>query len=490
VAAEVPVKLGVRILLLLVLVAGVGSYIWLQEIPNAEREGKKEKLVGVDKDAVTGVDLVYPDREIELRKDDKGWRVTKPVDAPADDTVVKAVVATVADADVQKTLDQAPSDLAPFGLDKPTVTVRLTVKDGAQPPAIAVGKNTAIGGKTYVKKGDDPKLYLTTSSIGYGLNKQVKDVRDKSVLAFKDDDVTKIEIRPQGGAPVTLVKQPGKDAPDAAWTVAPGDHPADPTEVRSYLSSLRATRATDFPDDHPTDLAKYGLTDPRLAVTVTTGKDATATAQTLLVGGETTEGSQKLVYAKRDDQPTVYALGDWSFRTLGKTAGQFRDKTVLGFDPARVGRAVLERKDGGAITMARADGAWKVEGADGKKTKESVVQAYLQDVRELRGSDVAAEPAKDLRGFGLDAPDLKVALTDKDGQPIGTVLAAKHDGKYYVTRAGSDTVFEARDYMYARLDKHEKDFVEEPGATTTTLSPPAAPPADEPPDAGDDEDGD
>jgi hypothetical protein len=380
-----------------------------------------------------------------------------------------------------------PSDLAPFGLDKPTVTVRVTVKNGAQPPAIAVGKNTAIGGKTYVKKGDDPKLYLTASSIGYGLNKQVKDVRDKQVLAFKDDEVTKVEIRPQGGEAVTLVKQATKDGPDAAWTVAPGDHPADPTEVRSYLSSLRSTRATDFPDDHPTDLAKYGLTDPRLAVTVTTGKDATATAETLLVGGETTEGSQKLVYAKRDDQPTVYALGDWSFRTLGKTAGQFRDKTVLGFDPARVGRVVLERKDGGPITMARADGAWKVESADGKKTKESVVQAYLQDVRELRGSDVAAEPAKNLGAFGLDAPDIKVALTDKDGQPIGTILAAKHDGKYYVMRAGADTVFEARDYMYARLDKHEKDFVEEPGgATPTTLGSAPAPPPDEAPDAGDD----
>src|SRR6266404_1820281 len=50
---------------------------------------------------------------------------------------------------------------------------------------------------------------------------------------------------------------------------------------------------------------------------------------------------------------------------------------------------------------------------------------------------------------------------------------AKHDGKPYVMRAGSEIVFEARDYMYARLDKQPKDLVEEPGAAaaTTTTEP-------------------
>src|SRR5215510_10900000 len=205
-----------RVLVLGVLVAALGAYLWLYELPKAQREGKKEKLVAVDKDAVTGITLVYPDREIELHREDGTWRLVRPV--------------------------QAPADLAPFGLDKPTVTARLTLKDGSQPPLVVVGKNTAIGGKTYVRKDDEPKLYLTTSSIGFGLNKQVKDLRDKQILTFKDDDVTRVEIREQSGQGAALVRA-GKDAKeaatkDAAWTVDPGDHPADPTEVRSYLSSL------------------------------------------------------------------------------------------------------------------------------------------------------------------------------------------------------------------------------------------------------------
>jgi len=55
-----------RILVLLVLVAALGVYLAVYELPQAEKEGKKEKLLGVDKDAVTGISLVYPDRAMEV----------------------------------------------------------------------------------------------------------------------------------------------------------------------------------------------------------------------------------------------------------------------------------------------------------------------------------------------------------------------------------------------------------------------------------------
>src|SRR5439155_986222 len=155
-------------------------------------------LFAVDKDAITGIDLVFPDREIELKKGDQGWRLVKPVDAPADDAVVKGVVNTLADAEVQRTLDEVPQDPAAFGLDKPSPLVKLSVKSGAEPPPIAVGKNTAIGGKSYIRKDDEPKVYLTTSSLQYGLNEQPNDLRDKQLVTFQDDDVQRVDITSSG----------------------------------------------------------------------------------------------------------------------------------------------------------------------------------------------------------------------------------------------------------------------------------------------------
>jgi len=451
-----------KILLLLLVVAALGTYLVVYELPQAEREATKDKLLSVDKEAITGVTLVYPDREIELQKGDKGWRVVRPVEAAADEAAVKGVLAMVVDAEVQRTLDETPQDLASFGLDKPNVVVRLTAKD-ATPPPIAVGKNTAIGGKTYVRKGDEPKLYLTTTAIQTGLNKQVKDLRDKQLLSFQDADVTRVDIRRASGDATTLTRGDGD-----SWTVAP-DQLADATEVRSYLASLRAARATDFPDDAPQDVAHYGLDAPRITVTVT-GKEGVP-PQTLRLGGERKEGSAQHVYAQREGVPTVFALGDWSYRALDKGANQFRDKTVLKIEPTKVTRVELVRRDGGSVVLVRRpEGGWRFEsGADGK-TNEGAVTRLLEDVEELRGDNIAAEPAGDLARFGLAAPDVRLVLADGQGKDLGTLLATKHDGKHYVMRLGGGPVFEVRDYMFARLDRKPSDFVE---PTTTTTAPAA-----------------
>ena len=324
--------------------------------------------------------------------------------------------------------------------------MRLTTASGDLPP-IAVGKNSAIGGKTYVRVGDG-QITLTPASLKVALNKQPKDLRDKQLLNFKDDDVTRVDIAPADGETVTLVKK-DKDA----WTIEPGDQVADLTEVRSYLSALRSTRAVDFPE---TDAAAAGLDKPQLTVTVAFDKGAPP--QTLLVGKETTQGTQKQVFAKRGDQPTIVALGDWSLRTLAKDAWQFRDKTVLGFSADRVGRIVIERKEGTGVTLVHGEpGGWKVDGQE--QSKAGAIQRFVDDLRDLRGSAIAQEPAKDLKAFGLDAPDVRVTLTDHDGKPLGVVLLAKHGGKYYAMREGGPTVFEVRDYMYTRLDKQQRDFV-------------------------------
>ncbi len=448
-------KLG-RILVLLLLVGGLGAYLYWVEVPKARQEATKAKLIDAPADDITAIDLVFPDRELALGKQNGAWRITKPIDAPADDTAVKTLLTSLTGAEIQKSLDSAASDLATFGLDKPDPIVKLATAKGELPP-IAVGKNAAIGGKTYVRVGDEAKVTLVPGTIKVALNKQPKDLRDKSLLSFKDDDVTRVDIAPTGAPPVAIVKK-DKDV----WMIEPGDQPADITEVRSYLSSLRSTRAVDFPD---TDVAAAGLDKPRLAVTVGLGKDS----QTLQIGNDTTQGTQKQIFAKRADQPTVVTLGDWSFRTLGKDAWQFRDKTVLGFGNDRVGRVVLERKAGPGATLVHGEpGGWTVENE--KQSKGGAIQRFIDDLRDLKGSAIAEEPAKNPKRFGLDAPELRLTIVDREQKPMGTVLLAKKDDKYYAMREGGPTIFEIRDYMYHRLDKQQGDFVGVDAPPTTVPS--------------------
>lgn len=455
-----------RIAVLFVVVAALAVYIFQVDRPAQQAEAEKTKLVQVDDDAITGIDLAFPDREIALVKTNGAWRMTKPVDAPADDATVKAILTALSGAKVTRTLDDVGTDLAPFGLDKGDPTVTIHTAGGAQ-PVIVLGKNlTTSAGKSYVRVGDDGKVAITAATVKTAINKQPKDLRDKQILAFQDDQVTRIDIVSAGGPPVALVKK----APDA-WVVEPGDQPADLTEVRSYLSSLRSTRAVDFPADVTPE--STGLAQPGLAVTLSLGENGAA-KQTLLLGNALSEGTQKQIYAQRADQPTIYAVGDWAPRTLTKDAGTLRDKIVLGFSADRIARIVLERKDGPGATLVRsADNVWKAENAGDQPTKEGVITRMVDDLRDLRGASIAAEPPPaDLQPFGLDAPDLRITLVDKDGKPLGIVLASRKDDKFYAMREGGPTVFEVRDYMFNRLDKKGPEFV---GPDTAPPAVPAEP---------------
>jgi len=447
-----------RIALLALVAAALGAYLYFFELPKAEQEAGKTKLLDVGADAVTGLTLVFPDREIELKKENGHWSLVRPVAAPADDAAVGAMVGSIVGSEVQKTLDQLPANLADFGLDKPDPLVRVVAGDRTL-PELKLGRTTAVGGKAYVRRGEEPRVLLVASSTRLGLDKKPDDLRDKRLLDFQDDAVTKVTIA-RGEAVVTLARK-DKDT----WTVDPGAYPADLTEVRSYLSSLRSTRATGFADDAPAALTTYGLDVPRLRVGVYTGGDAPA--QELLIGTEFTDKDQKRLYAKRGDRPGIVTVGEWTLRSLDKTPGQLRDKTVLAFDPARVGTVKVERPDGQGFTATRSDGAtWTLEG--GGTPKKAMLQRYVDDVRDLRGSDVAAEPATDLALFGLDAPALRITLSDRQGTVLGTLLVAKKDAKHYAMRAGAVTAFETRDYMYTRLDKTRGDVVETATAKPTS----------------------
>jgi len=443
-----------RIALLALLTAALGAYLYFFELPKEREESTKAKLVDVSADAVTGLTLVFPDREIELTKADGHWALVKPIAGPADDTAVGAMVTAITGSEVQKTIDELPKNLADFGLDKPDPLVRMVAGDRTLPP-VKLGRTTAVGGKAYALRGEEQKVLLVPSSTRMGLDKKAEDLRDKRLVDFKDDAVTKVTIT-RGDSVVTLTKK-DKDT----WTVQPGGYPADLTEVRSYLSSLRSTRATGFADDAPSDLATFALDAPRLRVSIYTGGDKPE--QELLIGKDFTDKDQKRSYAKRGDRPGVVTVGDWTMRSLDKTPGQLRDKTVLAFDAALVGKLTVERSDGQGFTATRGDGAaWTLEGGGTPKT--AVLQRFIDDVRDLRGSDIAAEPPGDLAPFGLDAPALRITIADKQGKDLGTLLVTKKDPKYWAMRAGGPTVFETRDYMYARLDKKRSDVLET-GAT-------------------------
>ena len=451
-------------LILALLLIGLGAYLYFVESKKIAEEAKKEKLVDINADDVTAVTLVYPDREIALEKTEAGWRLTKPVEAAADDNTVKNLVRAVADAEVKKTIDEPPQDLTQFGLAQPMVIVKLSTKDKALPD-LKVGKTTAVSFSTYVQRADQPKIYLTASAFHSGMDKQVKDLRDKKVIDFKEDDVTRVALRGPDGE-VVLAKADGN------WKIEqPAPYRADSNAVRALLSTVRNLRATDFASDAPSDadLATYGLDQPQRQLVFTAGDGKEAR---LLVGKENEQG----LYVKSGDRPTAFVVGKWASRDLGKGVNDLRDKTVLSFDPGAATAVEVAHGDGGHFTLRSADGKWSLEGSD-QPVNSAAVDSFLAALSRLSGNQVLADASGDLAAYGLATPAVTVTVKGKDDVLIGTVRAGSHSPnppatQYTVKRENEPTVFELRDFQFKQLDKQPADFVAPP-------NPPPGAPAEE-----------
>jgi len=463
-------------IILIVLLLGLGAYVYWVEYPKAQEEAKKKTLVDFKADDATEVSLSYADREIALKKVDDNWRLTKPLETLADATTVKNLINAIAECEVKKEVTDASADLSQYGLDKPLVTIGVKVKD-KQLPAILVGKNTPIGASTYVQRADDKKIVLTNSAFRAGMDKKASDLRDKTIVAFNDDDVRKIQIS-GGDKDIELARKDGN------WNVErPEAWPADTVTIRSFLSTLRSMRATDFAADAGGDLAAYGLDAPRLRVAVTIGKDNIE--KQVLLGKQ---GEKNELYVQVGGQPTVYTVSDWVFRDLNKTAGDFRDKTLLAFDRDKISAVEAKRKDGGQFTLMRGDDKqWRLQGNDGKPNEQNINQ-FLGDLHDLKGYEVVADHPSDVGPFGLDQPLLTLTVLGDNKQPVGTVLLAprpSNEAKKEFTgmREGGPTVYLVRDYLVTRLNKQAQDFVQQPTPTAGPGAPAAAaPPAEAEPD--------
>jgi uncharacterized protein DUF4340 len=473
-------------LVMLAILLALGGYVYFVEVPRDKKAAEEKKLLNFDKEAVTELTLTYPDRVLTLKKTDAGkWRITQPVEADADETTVKNLLNAVADAEVKRTLDEVPQDLAVYGLATPVVKAKLVLKNGKSLPLVSFGKDTPVGFSTYAQKEGDAKVILVPQTLRMGVVKEVKDLRDREILTFNNEDVKKLEIR---GPDREIVLNKA----ETGWALEkPTQAKADETEVKTFLSNLRSLRAQDFIEEPALGLKEFGLDPPQLSINITVGNNS---QKTVLIGGEKTDDKgTKNRYVKRTDlEKPLFLAGEWVWRDLDKNVADFRDKTVAQFTAEQVKKVEVKRRDGEGFTLTRgADNKWNIDKTQEGTLREPALSQFVDELRQLRGFEIAAENPTDLGAYGLDAPVVSATISDGEGKKLATILTGqKGEGesrKTFAMAEGGQTVFGLRDYVFDRLDKKPADFWGKPAEKKegTPATPPATTPTDEEDEPGD-----
>ncbi|MBE3574236.1 MAG: DUF4340 domain-containing protein [Firmicutes bacterium] len=246
-----------------------------------------------------------------------GWRLVKPVDARADETVVGSLLSTFTDLKASDKVAEKAGNLAQYGLNAPQRSLTLRLRSG-KTYTLLVGGQSPLGTDYYVMlKGSSPVYTLPGSDLDVW-PKDTAGLRDHRVVMANADQVTALDVTYNGRR---LVMSKGKDG---VWVVKepyPGKKPSS-TDVQSLLWDLTWLNADGFVNDHPSaaDLHRYGLDQPWLAadvslpgggaaagrVRVLVGKQLSASAAAAL--GTGSAGTAKYYYVKNSSDPTVYAV--------------------------------------------------------------------------------------------------------------------------------------------------------------------------------------
>jgi hypothetical protein len=359
------------LLVLLVLVLGLGAFIWFYErkLPSSEERVEIGKKVfnQLQKDEVTAVAIESAKGTVRLEragpakpaKTKKGgvsaepaveWRIARPFASRADSFAVDRLLQAVTGLEKTRTLDAV--DRKAVGLDKPRATVRLTT--GAGERVLRLGAEVPPGGTLIAGVEGRKGAYVVSDSILAEVEKPPGEWRDRLVFRGDREAVQRIAMTGAAGGPVVLVRRT-----DGFWLEHPFADRADRDLVDGLLSDLTGLTAERFLDGP--FAADSGLNPPRGTVEVAFSGGAAPVRIELggpVTGGAAPEGqpSGELSYARAGD--TVFEVRTRLAEAARRSAADWRSLQFSAFQIHQID-SVTVRDGGVAMELTRSGTDWK-----------------------------------------------------------------------------------------------------------------------------------
>ena len=435
-------------LVVLALIGGFAFYLSRQ--PVAQKNYKLfSDLAPAD---IAQIELHGPARDLVIDRAGPGlWRIVKPVATAADNNAVDALAAAIANLEVIDTVDTAGDNaagLANFGLENPAVTVTVTTTDKRVLPGIMIGSDTPVGSNTYIKTTDQPAVLLIGAGFTAESGRTLNDLRSHTLVDLTSDQVNRLVIARADGSVIEIVRQ------GVNWKIVkPREYPADQAAVEQMLEVLAAARVSEFIEENPADLDKFGLVKPAIELELDGGKDNAR--HSIAIGFKQPDASENAVFARpgEGDRP-VLTIADYIVKAIDKSFDDLRDKTVLAFDQAQVARITLI---GGpvSIVVERAPGKqWNVI-AEGKTApaQPEVIASMLDQLHGLKGTKIVENPMTDPQPFGMVHPNLTATLYGQGGKEIGSIYVSQIEATMQPGVTAGKAVAQTFGYATSSADK-------------------------------------
>jgi hypothetical protein len=394
---------------------------------------RDKTVVSFNRSDVSGFEIATGQETLAVQRADGKWNLTSPRALPADGELIGEFLDKLGGARVTAFVAEAPSSLAPYGLDRP---VRVAIHTGTDKDratrTVNFGRVDAEKKGVYAMRPGEASVLLVPQDVWQALPRNVAVLRNKVVVEYDRDKIERVEIDSPRGA-VTLARE------DTRWKItAPEPLAADSAEVGAFLSSLRDLRALGFLTDDASGIPRY-LAKPEVRVTLTQ-KDGPPTTL-LLAPSPEARGGQPSAYAAVADRGPVVLVDAKALASLRRSALDLRDRTVVSVEPKDVKRVRL-KAGSESMLFERKDTEWRVVEPAKGAAKSARVDDVLYMLRGLRWKEIAAPNADDAARWGLDNPTLEITLFKADGAEVATIVIGKREGdQAWVQTRAQPTVY-------------------------------------------------
>ena len=409
------------LLVAVVLLAVLGGAVWYSNKKQAQKEkapsDTSPKVVSIPDAQFREVRLQKAGAEpIVLNRDSGKWALTAPEAYPADPDASSSLVSTLSSLTADKIIEDKPTDLASYGLANPSLKVQVKEKDGKQ-VELAIGDDAPTGSGVYAKVSGDPRVYMLATYLKTSLDKTVNDLRDKRLLTFDSDKLTRLKLAAKG--PVIVF---GKNGQNEWEIVEPRPLRADSSQVDNVLGKLRDAKM-DL-STTPEEAAKKFTTATTAAIAQVTDNSG---SQTL----EVRKDKDNNYYARSSAVAGVYKVASDIGEGLNKSLDDFRNKKVFDFgftDPSMV---EIKIGSGASVTYGRTDKTWS---AGTKNMDDASVENLIDRLRDLTATKFADQ------GGGETVFAARVISNNRKRDERATIT--KLGDRYFAQREGEPSIYE------------------------------------------------
>jgi hypothetical protein len=306
----------------------------LNYVPRTADDWRSAALLELKGLAFDRIAVTSGTKSFELERDPASrlWRLLRPLDARADSPKVDALLSQLQTARVTAFVsDDAKAELEKFGLQPPEWSLSLARGTNVL-AALQLGRNPpGQPGELFARRAGSATVMRVPQEALAGWRTPLDEFRDHHLIALAPEVTAEIEFR----GPESFIL---RRLTNEVWQVAGTNGlTADSVLVSDLLLNLSTLEVAQFVKTvvTPLDLPGYGLEPSARQWLLRSDVSGASTNRALaeLAFGAVRDG---LVFVRRADESSVYAIKERDFQRLPSAAWQLRDRHIFRFSETNV----------------------------------------------------------------------------------------------------------------------------------------------------------